>query len=587
MDGSVADTTRLRMRSGLERHSHSSPSLNKGEQSFFEELLKVPIAQSKDASEDDLPEEPVAAKTDSQTSDASSKPKAANEDESISSDEEDSEASVTVCTMLPGNPTNPPVVEPVAEPKQDSSSDVKPAAVTSNQVAVQDTVADAADVTKEAVVADQAVEETAVKRPGADDAIGQESLVNKDVATRAVSPNDKPVSSKDLRVEKKRDADVVKAHEEPVNANAIQPEQAVARPAQEETKSPDARESKASDSAQITEESPRAEADSKESNRAKWYEGRESSSLGDALAQASATDTQSSDAHDDTPADALNQLVDKAVQSADSQLSDSGSVIDNMSSTTLDSAAMNSAASALAAVAGTSSGVATNGGETSATGSNSSIAAPGAATGSAASGRSGTPNSTNGVGFSTSVTQTRTTGSPGEGVHGERKADGESVQLNQQERVRLVQRVARSFSRLGPEGGQVTLKLHPPELGVLNVSIRIDGQTMSARLQTETSAARDVILENLPVLKDRLSEQGIEVEKFQVDVSGGNADLAGGSNLASNSQGDSNGPSNSGSSSIDYRRLSRAAAVRSPILTPNPAFVGSSLPQGRSLDVKA
>ncbi len=159
--------------------------------------------------------------------------------------------------------------------------------------------------------------------------------------------------------------------------------------------------------------------------------------------------------------------------------------------------------------------------------------------------------------------------------------------MNQQERVRLVQRVARSFSRLGPEGGQVTLKLHPPELGVLNVSIRIDGQTMSARLQTETSAARDVILENLPVLKDRLSEQGIEVEKFQVDVSGGNADLAGGSNLASNSQGDSNGPSNSGSSSIDYRRLSRAAAVRSPILTPNPAFVGSSLPQGRSLDVKA
>ncbi len=130
--------------------------------------------------------------------------------------------------------------------------------------------------------------------------------------------------------------------------HAIQPEQAVARPAQEETKSPDAHESKASDSAQITEESPRAEADSKESNRAKWYEGRESSSLGDALAQASATDTQSSNAHDDTPADALNQLVDKAVQSADSQLSDSGSVIDNMSSTTLDSAAMNSAASALA-----------------------------------------------------------------------------------------------------------------------------------------------------------------------------------------------------------------------------------------------
>ena len=37
--------------------------------------------------------------------------------------------------------------------------------------------------------------------------------------------------------------------------------------------------------------------------------------------------------------------------------------------------------------------------------------------------------------------------------------------------------VARSFSRLGPDGGQVTLKLNPPQLGVLNVSIKIEGQT--------------------------------------------------------------------------------------------------------------
>ncbi len=59
----------------------------------------------------------------------------------------------------------------------------------------------------------------------------------------------------------------------------------------------------------------------------------------------------------------------------------------------------------------------------------------------------------------------------------------DSRQLSQQERVRLVQRVARSFSRLGPDGGQVTLKLHPPQLGVLNVSIKIEGQAMTARMQ--------------------------------------------------------------------------------------------------------
>jgi flagellar hook-length control protein FliK len=107
-------------------------------------------------------------------------------------------------------------------------------------------------------------------------------------------------------------------------------------------------------------------------------------------------------------------------------------------------------------------------------------------------------------------------------------ASQESDQLTQAERVRLVQRVARSFARLGPMGGQINIRLHPPQLGSLNVQVRMEGRTMTAKLTTESTAARDAILESLPVLRGRLSEQGFEIASFQVEVADNNSDAASG-----------------------------------------------------------
>ena len=98
--------------------------------------------------------------------------------------------------------------------------------------------------------------------------------------------------------------------------------------------------------------------------------------------------------------------------------------------------------------------------------------------------------------------------------------------MNQQERVRLVQRIARSFARLGPEGGNINLRLHPPQLGSLNVQVRLEGRTMTAKLTAENSAAREVILEGLPTLRSRLAEQGFEISQFQVDVASNGSDAA-------------------------------------------------------------
>jgi flagellar hook-length control protein FliK len=37
-------------------------------------------------------------------------------------------------------------------------------------------------------------------------------------------------------------------------------------------------------------------------------------------------------------------------------------------------------------------------------------------------------------------------------------------------------------------------------------------------MQTETDAARTAIIDNLPALRDRLAEQGVRIERFDVDL---------------------------------------------------------------------
>lgn len=86
------------------------------------------------------------------------------------------------------------------------------------------------------------------------------------------------------------------------------------------------------------------------------------------------------------------------------------------------------------------------------------------------------------------------------------------------EQMRLIQRVAKSFQAAHNGDGELRLRLSPPELGALKLEIKLQSGVMTARVEAETSTAKSIILENLPVLKERLAEQGIQVEKFDVDL---------------------------------------------------------------------
>ena len=92
--------------------------------------------------------------------------------------------------------------------------------------------------------------------------------------------------------------------------------------------------------------------------------------------------------------------------------------------------------------------------------------------------------------------------------------------------------MARAFTAAQQRDGEIRLRLSPPELGSLRLEVRIQDGALIARLQTETDAARTAIMDNLPALRDRLSEQGVRIERFDVDLMqrqpGGASDQSGG-----------------------------------------------------------
>ncbi len=97
--------------------------------------------------------------------------------------------------------------------------------------------------------------------------------------------------------------------------------------------------------------------------------------------------------------------------------------------------------------------------------------------------------------------------------------DVETDVVSTVDRARFVQRVGRAFQAAHGRDGQIQLRLSPPELGSMRISISVQEGVVSAKVEVETGAARNILLDNLPALRERLAEQEIRIEKFDVDVS--------------------------------------------------------------------
>jgi len=84
--------------------------------------------------------------------------------------------------------------------------------------------------------------------------------------------------------------------------------------------------------------------------------------------------------------------------------------------------------------------------------------------------------------------------------------------------ARFISRVAKAFHSAQQRDGEVRLRLSPPELGSLRLQVSVQDGVMVARMETETEAARSSLVNNLPTLRERLAEQGIRVERFDIDL---------------------------------------------------------------------
>jgi hypothetical protein len=66
------------------------------------------------------------------------------------------------------------------------------------------------------------------------------------------------------------------------------------------------------------------------------------------------------------------------------------------------------------------------------------------------------------------------------------------------------------------------IRLDPPDLGTVEVHLRAKGDTVMARLIVAEDAARHVLADQLPALRDRLAEAGVRVSELDVTTGGSN-----------------------------------------------------------------
>lgn len=81
---------------------------------------------------------------------------------------------------------------------------------------------------------------------------------------------------------------------------------------------------------------------------------------------------------------------------------------------------------------------------------------------------------------------------------------------------RIFHRFLRGFEQLDNGQGQVRLRLHPPELGSLQVTLRVESQQMVALIEVEHSSAREALSRNLHQLQSRLNDQGVELQQVEI-----------------------------------------------------------------------
>ncbi|MEM7577020.1 MAG: flagellar hook-length control protein FliK, partial [Planctomycetota bacterium] len=102
-------------------------------------------------------------------------------------------------------------------------------------------------------------------------------------------------------------------------------------------------------------------------------------------------------------------------------------------------------------------------------------------------------------------------------------------------------RLARGLkSALNQQGGTVTLRLTPPEMGTVRIQMQLQGTQVTAQFHAETGAARNLLQQQLGQLRTALEGQGLSVDRLGVQsmsaANAGGASSFNGNNLNQQNQ---------------------------------------------------
>jgi flagellar hook-length control protein FliK len=68
------------------------------------------------------------------------------------------------------------------------------------------------------------------------------------------------------------------------------------------------------------------------------------------------------------------------------------------------------------------------------------------------------------------------------------------------------------------DNGQITLKLHPDDLGELKINMRMEDQRLKIEITTQNPSVKEALMQNLDSLKETLSRQNIAMDRFDVSA---------------------------------------------------------------------
>ena len=83
-------------------------------------------------------------------------------------------------------------------------------------------------------------------------------------------------------------------------------------------------------------------------------------------------------------------------------------------------------------------------------------------------------------------------------------------------------------SKLDARNGKAEIRLDPPNLGRVNVSVSLENGTLTAQFQSDSDVVRNLLKDNMEKLKSVLQGQGVAVDRLAVSSPEAQASTSGG-----------------------------------------------------------